>query len=203
VIRRLVSRAFWFFSRWELSTRPAPDRPTVLLGAPHTSNWDFVFMLGIAWRLGIDMHWLGKASLFTGWRRPIMRALGGVPVDRANPARVVEDVVGQVHAGETFGLVVAPDGTRGGHTHWKSGFYRIARETGMPVTLGYVDRSTMTTGLGPTIDLTGDVAADMDRIRAFYADKAGFHPDKRVEPRLVDERRAAVADADLPQEQLD
>ena len=175
----------------------------MLLGAPHTSNWDFVFMLGIAWRLGIDMHWLGKASLFTGWRGPIMRALGGVPVDRANPARVVEDVVGQVHAGETFGLVVAPDGTRGGHTHWKSGFYRIARETGMPVTLGYVDRSTMTTGLGPTIDLTGDVAADMDRIRAFYADKAGFHPEKRVEPRLVDERRAAVADADLPQEQLD
>ena len=191
MLRSLASRFFWYVSRWELSTRPAPDRPTVLLGAPHTSNWDFVLMLGIAWRLGIDMHWLGKASLFAGWRGPVMRALGGIPVDRANPVRVVEDMVRQVHSGETFGLVVTPDGTRSGHTHWKSGFYRIARETGLPVTLGYVDRTTMTTGLGPTIDLTGDVAADMDRIRAFYADKAGFHPGKRVEPRLVDESRMA------------
>ena len=189
MLRSLAARFFWFLSRWELSTRSAPDRPTILLGAPHTSNWDFVLMLGIAWRLGIDMHWLGKASLFAGWRGPVMRALGGVPVDRANPARVVEDMVRQVHSGETFGLVVTPDGTRSGHTHWKSGFYRIARETGLPVTLGYVDRTTMTTGLGPTIDLTGDVATDMDRIRAFYSDKAGFHPDKRVEPRLVDESR--------------
>ena len=191
MFRRLIARIFWFFSRWELATRPAPDRPTVLLGAPHTSNWDFVLMLGIAWRLGIEMHWLGKASLFSGWRGPVMRALGGVPVDRANPARVVEDMVRKVHAGETFGLVVTPDGTRSGHSHWKSGFYRIARETGLPVTLGYVDRTTMTAGLGPTIELTGDVAEDMDRIRAFYADKSGFHPELRVEPRLVDESRAA------------
>jgi hypothetical protein len=76
--------------------------------------------------------------------------------------------------------VVTPDGTRGGHTQWKSGSYRIARDSGMPVTLGYVDRTTMTTGLGPTLQMTGDVTADMDRIRAFYADKAGFRPDLRV-----------------------
>lgn len=83
--------------------------------------------------------------------------------------------------------MVTPDGTRGAHTHWKSGFYRIALETGMPVTLGYVDRTTMTSGLGPTLELTGEVAADMDRIRSFYADKAGFRPERRVEPRLRDE----------------
>ena len=89
--------------------------------------------------------------------------------------------------GRRYGLVVTPDGTRRGHTHWKSGFYRIARETGMPVTLGYVDRTTMTSGLGPTMDLTGDIPADMDRIRAFYADKAGLRPEHRVEPRLREE----------------
>lgn len=190
MIRRLAARAFWSLSRWKLDSQPAPSRPTLLIGAPHTSNWDFILMLGIAWRLGIEVHWLGKDSLFAGWRGPIMRAIGGIPVDRSDPSSIVADVVGRVHAGEVFGLVVTPDGTRGAHTHWKSGFYRIARETGLPVTLGYVDRTTMRTGLGPTLDLTGNLDQDMDRIRAFYADKAGFHPDQRVEPRLREEEAA-------------
>ncbi|AZH78017.1 acyl-phosphate glycerol 3-phosphate acyltransferase [Microbacterium sp. Y-01] len=187
MLRRLFARIFWTLSRWTLVSEAAPTRPTVLVGAPHTSNWDFVLMLAIAWQLRIDVHWLGKKSLFRGWRGPIMRALGGIAVDRDDPARVVNNVVGQVHAGEVFGLVVTPDGTRGGNDYWKSGFYRIARATGMPVTLGFVDRTTMTTGLGPTLDLTGDVAADMDRIRAFYADKAGLRPERRTEPRLREE----------------
>lgn len=185
--RRFIARIFWTFSRWRLVSEPAPDRPTVLIGAPHTSNWDFVFMLGIAWKLDMHFRWLGKKSLFRGWRGPIMRRLGGIPVDRESPAAVVGEVLARIRAGEIFGLVVTPDGTRTGHTHWKSGFYRIARESGLPVTLGYVDRTTMTTGLGPTIELTGDVATDMDLIRAFYADKSGVRPENRVEPRLREE----------------
>jgi 1-acyl-sn-glycerol-3-phosphate acyltransferase len=193
MLRRLVSRLYWAISRWTLRSEPAPARPSVLIGAPHTSNWDFVLMLAIAWRLGIDVRWLGKSSLFAGWRGPIMRGLGGIPVDRADPSRVVGEVVARIRAGEVFGLVVTPDGTRGAHEYWKSGFYRIARETGMPVTLGYVDRRTMTTGLGPTIELTGDVSADMERIRAFYADTSGVHPAQRVEPRLREESGGAPA----------
>ena len=191
MLRRILARLYWTFSRWTLRSEPAPTRPTVLIGAPHTSNWDFVLMLAIAWRLGIPVRWLGKASLFAGWRGPVMRALGGIPVQRDDASRVVAEVVERVRSGEVFGLVVTPDGTRGGNTHWKSGFYRIARATGMPVTLGYVDRTTMTTGLGPTIDLTGDVAGDMDRIRAFYADKAGLRPERRTEPRLQNEHVAS------------
>ncbi|MGN0065429.1 MAG: 1-acyl-sn-glycerol-3-phosphate acyltransferase [Nocardioides sp.] len=192
MLRLLLARLFWTVSRWRLRTEPAPTTPTVLVGAPHTSNWDFILMLAIAWRMGIDAHWLGKESLFRGPAGPVMRALGGIPVDRANAGQVVGEMVGRLKDGGVFGLVIAPDGTRGAHTHWKSGFYRIARETGMPVTLGYVDRTTMTTGLGPTLSMTGDVAADMDRIRAFYADKAGFHPSQRVEPRLPEEDRPSA-----------
>ena len=187
MLKRIVSRIFWAFSRWTLVGAEAPSRPTILIGAPHTSNWDFVLMLAIAWRLGIEVHWLGKKSLFRGWRGPIMRRLGGIAVDRQDPGRVVADVVEQVDAGTVFGLVITPDGTRGGNQYWKSGFYRIAMQTGMPVTLGYVDRTTMTAGLGPTISLTGTVTEDMDRIRAFYADKSGVRPERRTEPRLREE----------------
>ena len=187
MIRRLLARAFWRFSGWKIVSEPAPTRPTILLGAPHTTNWDFVLMLALAWTLRIDLHWMGKKSLFHGWRGPIMRALGGIPVDRANPGALVREIIDRVRSGEIFSLVITPDGTRSAHTHWKSGFYRIARETGMPVTLGFVDRTTMTSGLGPTLALTGDVRADMDVIRAFYADKAGYTPALRVEPRLREE----------------
>lgn len=187
MLRRLIARVFWTLSRWKLVGEPAPSRPTILIGAPHTSNWDFVLMLAIAWRLGIDVRWLGKSSLFAGWRGPAMRRIGGIPVDRSDPGTVVSDVVARVHAGEVFGLVVTPDGTRGNNAYWKSGFYRIAREAQMPVTLGFVDRTTMTTGLGPTFELTGEVSADMDRIRGFYSDKAGLRPERRCEPRLREE----------------
>ena len=183
----MIARTFWAFSRWRLVSEPAPDRPSILIGAPHTSNWDFVLMLAITWRLRMRIRWLGKKSLFRGWKGPVMRGLGGIPVDREAPSAVVGEVLDRIRSGDVFGLVVTPDGTRSGNAHWKSGFYRIAREAQIPVTLGYVDRTTMTTGLGPTIELTGDVSHDMDVIRAFYADKSGVRPERRVEPRLRNE----------------
>lgn len=191
MIRRLLASAFWRVGPWTLKTQPAPGRPSLFVGTPHTSNWDFMLMLGIAWKLQVRIKWLGKAELFRSWRGPVMRALGGIPVDRDEPGRVVREVVGTVRSGKAFGLVITPDGTRREHEYWKSGFYRIARETGLPLTLGYVDRDTMTSGLGPTFSVTGDVAADMDRIRAFFADKAGYIPSRRVEPRLRDETGTA------------
>lgn len=195
-VRRALARVFWRVSRWTLRTERVPrDGAGVLIGGPHTSNWDFVLMLGIAWEAELPFRWLGKHTLFRGPAGPLMRALGGIPVDRADPSGLVDDVVARLAAGERFYLVVTPEGTRSG-SGWKSGFYRIARATDLPVTLGYVDRTTMTAGLGPTLRMTGDVRADMDRIRAFYADKAGVVPARRTEPRLRDE---GPADAGAPE----
>lgn len=187
MIKRLLARAFWTVSPWTLRSEDAPSSPSVFVAAPHTSNWDFILMLAVAWQKDIDIFWVGKDALFKGIGGKIMRALGGVAVDRKNPQNVVSELVERMSAGHGAGLVITPDGTRGGHEYWKSGFYRIAQETGLPVTLAYVDRHTMTSGLGPTFTLTGDVSADMDRIREFFADKSGFYPHKRVEPRLRSE----------------
>lgn len=160
--------------------------PRILLGAPHTSNLDFVLMLAIAWDAQLRIHWLGKQQLFRGLAGPVMRALGGIAVDRAHPEHVVDQVVARAGVDPNFMLVVTPEGTRSG-TGWRSGFYRIAYRAGLPVTLGFVDSLTRTAGLGPTYALTGDVVADMDLIREFYRDKAGVRPDRRTEPRLHDE----------------
>ena len=188
IVRPAIARAFWALSRYRFVSEPPPTRSAVLIGAPHTSNWDFLYMLAIAWRLGIAPKWLGKHTLFKRPFGPLMTWLGGIPVYRANPGRLVDDIVERVKGSERFFLVVTPEGTRGLGTHWKSGFYRIARDAGLPVVLGYVDSATHTSGLGPTIDLTGEVTADMDKIRAFYADKRGINPETFTPPLLREER---------------
>ncbi|NKX92853.1 acyl-phosphate glycerol 3-phosphate acyltransferase [Sanguibacter hominis ATCC BAA-789] len=195
-IRRAIARLGWKISPWTHRSTVVPtDGVGVLIGAPHTSNWDFILMLGIAWDLGLKVKYLGKHTLFKPPFGFIMRWLGGIPVDRSNPAGIVTDIVERVRSGQGFYLVVTPEGTRSSGTYWKSGFHRIAVEAGLPITLGYVDRDTMTSGLGMTFVPTGDVRADMDVVRAFYADKSGFRPELRTEPRLREEDRASGEDA--------
>lgn len=190
-MRAGLARLFWWLSPWKLVREAEPiSGPRLLIGAPHTSNFDFVLMLGIAWDARMRIHWLGKQELFRGIAGPIMRGLGGIAVDRSNAAGVVDAVVEKARTTDRFLLVVTPEGTRQGKG-WRSGFYRIAMSANLPVTLGYADGSTKSAGLGETLWLTGDVVADMDRVRAFYADKTGVRPEYRTEPRLQDE--AALA----------
>lgn len=187
-IRRAVARLIWAGTGYRLRTEPAPTRPTVFIGAPHTSNTDFFLMLAIAFQMDLHIRFLIKDSWFKGPMAGVMRSLGGIPVDRSDPASIVDEILAAVARGEEFHLVVTPEGTRGkGSGYWKSGFYRIALKAGLPVTLGYVDGVAKVAGLGPSIELTGDVAADMDVIRAFYQDKSGVKPANRTEPRLRNE----------------
>lgn len=186
-VRGAIAALFWRCSRWRfLPERPPVSGPRVFVAGPHTSNWDFALMLAIAWSERLRVRWLGKRELFRGPTGPLMRALGGIPVDRSRPGGIVDAVVDLADRDPEFALVVTPEGTRRG-SGWRSGFYRIARGADLPVTLAFVDSASRTTGIGPTFRLTGEIGADMDRIRAFYADKHGIRPERGTEPRLRDE----------------
>lgn len=187
-VRRAGARIIWIVTGYRLAPSNPPERPTIFVGAPHTSNTDFFLMLAIAWELDLRIKFLIKNSWLRGPFAGPIRALGGVAVDRDNPSGLVDGLLHGMRSGGPSHLVVTPEGTRGGGSgYWKSGFYRIARSAGMPVTLGYVDGERRLAGLGPSLELTGDVGADMDRIRAFYSDKSGVRPANRVEPRLRSE----------------
>lgn len=164
-----------------------PRPRCVLIGAPHTSNWDFPIAILAFWWLRADARWIGKHTLFKrpfGW---LMRSLGGIPLDRERTTDFVSEVVGWFEREESLVIAIAPEGTRGHTEAWRSGFYWIAHGAGVPIALGFLDYPRRTTGIGDSFIPTGDVEADMERIRAFYADKTGKHPEKageiRVRPR--------------------
>jgi 1-acyl-sn-glycerol-3-phosphate acyltransferase len=167
----------------------------VLIAAPHTSNWDLAYLLAFAGLFDVHISWLGKHTLFRPPLGAVMRRLGGIPVRRHRRGNLVTEVAGLFADREDLALVVPAEGTRSRAPHWKSGFYHIAREARVPIVCGYLDYARRRGGFGLTLTPTGNVRADMDRIRAFYADKVGRYPEKFGPVRLEDEGAAPPAGA--------
>jgi 1-acyl-sn-glycerol-3-phosphate acyltransferase len=188
-MKRVLARFFLWLSRLTFVGEP-PKESCVLVAGPHTSNWDFLFMLSYAWVTDVPLRWLGKEELFKGPMGPIMRATGGIAVDRDHPGGLVEQMAERFRDGPRMGLVITPEGTRGKRDYWKSGFYRIARAADVPIVLGYIDWPNRTGGFGPTFKLTGDVHADMERIRDLYDNITGIRPQGQTSPRLREEDRS-------------
>ncbi|MDT9591945.1 1-acyl-sn-glycerol-3-phosphate acyltransferase [Nocardioides zeae] len=184
-VRRRIARVLLRLARWR-TTGQVPERG-ILVGAPHTSNWDWVLTLLLAWDSRVRIRLLVKKSLFRGPLGPLLRSTGAVALDRSDPGPTIRRLLADAADDEAFLLGIAAEGTRGPGEYWKSGFYRISQQTGIPVTLAFLDVPSRTVGWGPTFELTGDVRADMDRLRAFYADKRGFRPENAIEPRLRSE----------------
>lgn len=185
LIRRNLARIGLRLAGWR--TAGTVPRSAILVGAPHTSNWDWALTIALAWDSNVQIRLLVKDSFFKGPLAPLMRATGAVALDRANPGGTVRQLLADAKTDEAFLLGLAAEGTRGRGDYWKSGFYRIARLTGLPITLAYLDGPSRTVGWGPTFTLSGDVGADMDRVRAFYADKTGIRPEGFTPPRLREE----------------
>ena len=184
----LLARIWLFLWRWDTVARDeqVPAR-CVVIAAPHTTNWDFPITLAMAKVSGVRISWLGKEQLFRGPMGPIMRWLGGVAVDRSAAGGMVAALANELRTRDQLALVVPAEGTRSRTEYWKSGFYRIAELAEVPVVLAYVDRSTRSGGFGPAIEITGDMSADMDRIRAFYDGKTGLKAGRFGPVRLREE----------------
>jgi 1-acyl-sn-glycerol-3-phosphate acyltransferase len=185
LLRRSFARLALRAVRWR-TAGTVPQRG-ILVGAPHTSNWDWVLTMLLAWDSSVQIRLLVKESFFRGPLAPLMRWTGAVELDRENPAVTIKELLADAQTDETFLLGIAAEGTRSKGDYWKSGFHRISRQTGIPITLAYLDAPSRTVGWGPTFMPTDDVGADMDRIRAFYADKTGIKPELATVPRLREE----------------
>ena len=186
-IRRGVGGLFLRVFGWEVEGgAPTVDR-AVVVAYPHTSNWDMPFTLAMAFALDVDIRWLGKKSLFT---TPVfgslMRWFGGLSVDRSRRTNMVDAVVAVIEPMEQGYVLIPPEGTRSKAGRWKSGFYWVAVGAEVPIILGFLDFGRKRGGLGEVLEPSGDIHADIERIRAFYADVKGKHPEKQGAITLVD-----------------
>ena len=150
----------------------------VLIAAPHTSNWDFPVALMVCFALRLRVYWMGKDSLFPPLVGGVMRWLGGIPVNRARSGNLVQATVDAYNSNARLIVIVPPEGTRSKVTQWKTGFYYIAQGAGVPIALGYLDFRKKEAGLSRMFQPSGDIAADMVEIQAFYAGITGKNPGK-------------------------
>ena len=168
MLRRLSSLILHFIG-WQPVLAPPPSPKSVVLVYPHTSNWDFPLGMLFRFWCGIRFHWAGKDSLFRGPLAWLFVRLGGIPINRREPNGTIARLAEAFARKETIHLCIAPEGTRARVEHWKSGFYHLARSVGVPVGLGFIDYRGKRIGVECWIELTGDKAQDMARIRACYA----------------------------------
>ncbi len=177
---RALSVSFLKLTGWTVEgSLPPNGQKSVLIAAPHTSNWDLPYTLMVAFALGLRVYWMGKAEIFKPPFRGVMMWLGGIPVDRDKASNLVAASIDALNAADgPLQLIVPPEGTRSNTRFWKTGFYYIALGAKVPIVMAYMDYDKKRSGLGPVFEPTGDIEADMTRIKAFYAPIKGRHADR-------------------------
>lgn len=178
-IFHILARIIMWSLGWRVKGK-LPDLPKfVLIGAPHTSNWDFVLFLGLIFHLRANVHFMGKAELFRfpiGW---FFRYCGGVPVDRKKSSGLVEQMVKVYNESEKFILTIAPEGTRHHVVEWKRGFYHIAKGAGVPIVMAVVDGKHKEVRVGQVFQPTDDLEADMTAIQGYFTGVTGINPRRK------------------------
>lgn len=171
---RALGRAYLRGAGWRIEGAFPTDPKYVLIVAPHTSNWDFVVGVAVAFAVELRASWLGKHSLFKAPFKGFLRWLGGIPVNRSASHGVVESCVGAFQAAPSLLLALAPEGTRKGLSQWKSGFYRIAVAAGVPILPVGFDYREHVIRLMPLFHPSGDLDRDLPLIQALYEQVHGL-----------------------------
>ena len=183
-MRKILSKIILKLIGWHVDVTLPEEKKFVLIGAPHTTNWDLPIGLLCFWSVPIRLTWVGKKQLFVGPLDTIFRALGGIPVDRSVHTGFIEQIAHQFDSRDEMIFGITPEGTRSKTEYWKTGFYYIALEANVPICLAYVDYPSRTIGFGKMIKPTGDIDKDFEIIKAFYQDKTGKHPEKQGPVRI-------------------
>ena len=173
-ILRVISIIILKFIGWNAKGEETTIKKFVLIGAPHTSNWDFPLMLMVVLKLKLSVFWMGKHTLFPFPFAGLMKWLGGIPINRSASHNVVRETVKHYKENKELIVLIPPEGTRSKVSEWKTGFYHIANMANVPILLGYVDAKNKEAGFVDFFYPTGNLEKDMEQIQKFYAPLKGI-----------------------------
>ena len=158
-------------SGWKVEGEIPNLKKFILVGAPHTSNWDFVHALILIWAVDLKLNVLAKHTLFEiPFLKNILSGIGGIPVDRKNPQLVVDEVSKLIEKDGGVIIGLTPEGTRKRVEKWKSGFLRIAQQTDCKIVLIGIDFDKKICSFSGFFEPTGDNDQDIETIKNFYKD---------------------------------
>ncbi|MGB2895727.1 MAG: lysophospholipid acyltransferase family protein [Anaerolineales bacterium] len=178
----LKTLALWFLAlagwkaKSDIEIHLLPKKFVAIL-APHTSNWDLLFIMGVIFALGIKFNWFGKKEAFRWPLGGLFKRLGGIPIERSTKKNMVQQTVELIRSRERVIVGIAPEGTRSNTKYWKTGFYHIAHQAAAPVVFAFLDYGRKVGGLGPLMETTGDIEEDFKVIRGYYQGITAKYPE--------------------------
>ncbi len=169
----LLCRYILILFGWKLAGTIPSENKYIIIVAPHTSNWDYVIGQLFCLSVGIKAKIMIKKELFYFPLGVILKALGGIPVDRQKKTDIVDKMIMLFKTSDSFILTITPEGTRQKVSEWKTGFHRIATGANVPVLLGFLDYKKKMVGIGETFFLSGDMNSDLLKVKKYYLN---IHP---------------------------
>lgn len=177
---KLIAKLIFFLTSWKVIGTVPKEKKFVMVAAPHTSNWDFLYARAAFYIMGVPLKYTIKKELFffpLGW---ILRVLGGIPIDRSQKSNMVKNMTALFDQYDELAILVTPEGTRSYSKEWKKGFYYVAQGAKVPICLGYLDYAKKHAGIGPLIHPSGNYDDDLETIQSFYKKITAKYPEKGV-----------------------
>ena len=177
ILLQKIGKFFLTITGWKFKGDiPRSDR-IILVAGPHTSNWDFLLALAFIFGLNLNVFWIGKHTLFKNGFSKIMRKLGGIPVDRASPELLMNEVLNIVKKQQGVIIAISPEGTRKKVERLKSGFLRIAKTTNSQILLAGIDFESKLIHLGKLFQPSGNTESDLLNVHNYFRQFKGKRPE--------------------------
>lgn len=167
-LTQAIGRGVLKLCGWKMSGKLPAEKKVVIIGAPHTSNWDFVIAMACIMALGVKFSWMMKKEAFFWPLGGVWKALGGTPIDRKAKTDLIVQMTDWFNANETAWLGITPEGTRSKVKKYKKGYLRIAYGAGVPVFIVALDGEKKEVVFDKLFPLTFDTETDNRKIKAYY-----------------------------------
>jgi len=168
---KVISKILLKILGWKTIGGVAPENKCIIIGAPHTSSWDFIISWLYYSSLGGVANILMKKEFFFWPLGYLLKAMGGIPIDRSKGANVIRQTIQQFNEREYMHLAISPEGTRKRTKNWKAGFHIIAKEVNIPIYLGSYDWGKKIVTIGDKFELTDNAKEDIKRMKDYYREK--------------------------------